>query len=537
MERSPSSIRSSPGRGPAALRRAAASTSLAPAILGIALAGAPVRAATLPPTFDLQPVIVNVFEPGRPVAFAELPDGRFLILERNTGQIRLHPVGGVTAPVIHTVPDVGTASERGLLGVAIDPNWPARPYVYLHYTHVSLTVRIVMLTASGELEDPLSTNLSLGSEFQLLSDIPDVSPIHNGGTVRFGTDGLLYVSLGDDGNACNAQNLGILAGKILRLDVSAMPGAGSGPPPKSAITPLDNPFAGPGDNERLVWVWGLRNPFRFSIDAETNDLFLGDVGLISFEEVDHVPFAGGGGENWGWPHWEGFFDPGLGLSCGAANSFSDPIYTYAHGDGASVVAGPRYRMGGGKHEFPDEYEGAVLVSDVWQGWFRWLVDAGSGWDLAPDAPGQPNSQDWATGLYYIVDSQRGSDGAIYLLQLVPYTGSPSGLYRIVPNDPSSAASMAASAPSFLAAPNPASPASGTRITWSSGRGAARTARIVNAAGRLVRTIDVPSGTNGAAGIEWDVRDEGGAPVPTGMYLVSIRGDGAPAIEGKVLVVR
>lgn len=508
------------------------------AFAGALLAGAPsARAAVLPPGFELQPVIVNIFEPGRPVAFAQLPDGRFLILERNLANIRLHPVGGAVAPVIHTVANVGIADERGLLGIAIDPAWPTRPYVYLQYTHVDLTVRILRMTAIGDLNVSSSTTLSLVSPYQVISDMPDTQSIHNGGTLRFGTDGMLYSSLGDDSDGCNAQNLAILAGKILRLDVSGLPAGAGGPPAKSAITPAGNPFSGPGANEKLVWVWGLRNPFRFTIDPATNALFIGDVGLSTYEEIDLVPFPGGGGQNLGWPHREGFFDPGLGLSCGASNSFTDPIYSFPHVGADAVVGGPCYRVGGGAHAFGAAYEGAVLVSEFYDGWLRWIVDTGSGWDAATLAPGQPNATDWVTDLDYIADSQVGSDGALYLLQLIPYTGSPSGLYRIVPAAASSAETLPSNASLVRLAPNPASLATGTRITWQEGRGETRSIGIVDAAGRRVRTMTVRSGVRGEEGVLWNLRDDAGAPVSSGMYVVSIRDEGGTAVEGKIFVVR
>ena len=133
-----------------------------------------VFAQSLPTGFAIQPVIAGIFDPGRPVGFAELPDGRFLIVERNTGQVRLHPVGGATAPVVYTV-GISTEVERGLLGVAVDPEWPARPYVYLYYTYFGQVCRLTMYTCTGDLVNPLSTNLVLTSPYQLLTDIPDLS--------------------------------------------------------------------------------------------------------------------------------------------------------------------------------------------------------------------------------------------------------------------------------------------------------------------------------------------------------------------------
>src|SRR5262249_3992598 len=149
-----------------------------------------------------------------------------------------------------------------------------------------------------------STSLALGSPYLIFKDILDHQENHNGGTLRFGPDRYLYVSAGDDGSGCNAQDLNLPNGKILRLDVSRIPGAGSGPPPVADITPPDNPIPGPSADARLVYAWGLRNPFRFTIDPQTGNLYIGDVGLLSWEELDEI-VHGDAGRNYGWPVYEG----------------------------------------------------------------------------------------------------------------------------------------------------------------------------------------------------------------------------------------
>jgi glucose/arabinose dehydrogenase len=486
-----------------------------------------------PTGFELAPVIVDVFEPGRPVAFAELPDGRFLIIERNTGNVRVHVDGSATAPIIHTVSGVTIEAERGLLGVAVDPAWPTRPYVYVYYTSVGGVGRLTMFTVAGDLSDPASTNLGFASPYDLLADVPDALDIHNGGTLRFGPDGMLYLSLGDDGNSCAAQNLGILGGEILRLDASAMPGAGGGPPPKADITPPDNPFPGPDANAQLVWAWGLRNPFRFSIDPATGDLLVADVGLASFEEIDHVPFPDGAGANFGWPQREGLIDPGLGLTCGLGNTFVDPIYTYAHGILLTAVIGaPVYRANAGAHAFPAEYDGRVFFTDFYAGWIRCLEKTGDTWALAPPVPGQPSAEDWAQSFLYLADLQVGADGALYVMKLIPEAGRPSGLYRIQPGGASSAPAIASGSSLRLAcAPNPARSMEGSTIRWTTA-GGAWSLRILDAAGRIVRTA---RGAGGAAW-RWDGRAANGERLAAGVYLVQLRTSGR-TVEGKLVVLR
>src|SRR5262249_11931446 len=153
---------------------------------------------------------------------------------------------------------------------------------------------IAMFTASGDLSSPASSNLALGSRFNIITDIPDNASNHNGGTLRFGPDGMLYASMGEDGDPCGAQDSTRFKGVILRLDVSALPQPGSGPPAKSLIRPATgNPFPATNANAGLTYCYGLRNPFRFHIDAASGRLYIADVGEGTWEEVDEAI----GGEN------------------------------------------------------------------------------------------------------------------------------------------------------------------------------------------------------------------------------------------------
>jgi len=496
------------------------------------------QAQMLPSGFVLQPVAVNVFEPGRPVGFTELPDGRFLIIERNTGLVRLNPVGSLGAPIIHAVSGITIEAERGLLGVAVDPGWPARPYVYLFYTYTGSVSRLTMFTAVGQLQDPLSTNLSLTSPFQLLTDIPDSSEIHNGGTLRFGSDGMLYVSLGNDDNVCNSQDLTLLSGGMLRLDVSGMPAGGTGPPPKADITPSDNPFSGPNDNARLHYAWGLRNPFRFTVDLETNDLFIGDVGGALFEEIDRIPDASGGGQNFGWPHREGFSDPNLGYTCGIGNSFTDPIFDYPHGAAAAVVCGPMYRVpAGAPHAFPAEYEGSVFLTDFIQKWIRRIVFNGSSWVIAPAVPGQPSALNWGESFNVTTDFQLGSDGALYLMKLIPTVGVPSGLYRIVPSQGSGIEGPVAVGAWIRATPNPADGRSGISIQWQGLLRGAQSLGIFDSAGRTVQTWRFSELDRSTGSVFWDGRASDRHAVPSGVYFYSLEDGGSVPHTGKIVLLR
>ena len=375
----------------------------------------------------------------QPSAFAFLPDGRILFTEQKTKSIRMIVNGAIsTTDPITTIADALTSgNEQGLLGIAIDPGWPARPYVYVYFDHTGTsTIYISMFTATGDLNNSSSHNLALGARYNIITDIPDAAGNHNGGTLRFGPDGMLYASLGEDADFCLAQDSASFKGVILRISVGSLPGAGSGPAAKSAITPSDNPFPGLSANARLAWAYGLRNPFRFNIDKQTGKLYIADVGQSNFEEVDECA----GGENFGWPFREGPLvrtvagctEPG-----GSGNgSFAAPIAYYdrtAFGN-ASIVSAGLYRPVAGPNffNFPAEYDGDYFFIDYYQGFMRRIKKSGSTWGTPPNVPGQPDSANWAIGLVSGSDFQVGPDGALYyFLQFVNFAPNSGQLRRIV----------------------------------------------------------------------------------------------------------
>ena len=180
----------------------------------------------------------------QPASFDYLPDGRILIVEQKTFRVRVVAGGVLAASPVLTVPDVnGAGNEQGLLGIAVDPAWPSRPFVYLYFDHTpGSVIYLVRYKVSGSLSDPSSTNLTFGSRMNLITDIPDVASNHNAGTLRFGPDGKLYASLGEDADRCNAQDSTQFKGNILRLQVASLPDTGTAQPSKAALAPPDNPF-------------------------------------------------------------------------------------------------------------------------------------------------------------------------------------------------------------------------------------------------------------------------------------------------------
>jgi glucose/arabinose dehydrogenase len=186
--------------------------------------------------------------------------------------------------------------EDGLLGIAVDPRWPARPYVYVHYTAASsYNIKVVRYALAGDLAGTGDGRLTLdpASRREILPDLPNDSVEHNGGTLLFGPDGMLFVALGDDRVSCAAQDIHQLRGKILRLRVAGVADGGGPGPAYATLDPLDNPFSGDEDpRARLVWQYGLRNPWSFDIDRQSKQVAIADVGNARFEEVDVTLAAG-----------------------------------------------------------------------------------------------------------------------------------------------------------------------------------------------------------------------------------------------------
>lgn len=291
---------------------------------------APAAATTAPSSggtraFGLEPVAEGFSEPVF-LTHAGDDSGRLYVVEQ-AGTIRTLD-GTLFLDVRERVNDSG--NEQGLLGLAFAPDFATSGVFYLNYTATnddSITARY-RLAADGESGDP-------GSE-EILLRIADPAANHNGGMLAFGPDGLLYIGLGDGGAANdryqNGQNRNSLWGKLLRLDVSASSGY---------TIPPGNPF-GNGETKPEIWAYGLRNPWRFSFDRATGDLFVGDVGQNRVEWL-HVQAANaGGGQNYGWPIVEGF-------ACLSGNScdktgLTQPVAEYSHAEGGcSVVGGYVYR--------------------------------------------------------------------------------------------------------------------------------------------------------------------------------------------------
>ena len=258
---------------------------------------------------------------------------RLFVVER-PGRIRIIRNGQVEPqPFLDITPLTSTEGERGLLSFAFHPDYPQNGFFFVYHTDVpGGNTRVVRYQVSGDpdVADPASAKLILGVN-QPFSN-------HNGGQIAFGPDGRLYIGLGDGGSANDplgsGQDLASLLGTILRIDVD------NGDP---FAIPADNPFVGNTNARAEIWVSGLRNPWRFSFDRQTGDLYIADVGQDEVEEIDVQPASSSGGENYGWNAMEG-------SRCFQAASCDQtgltlPVLEYLHDSqgGCSVTGGYVYR--------------------------------------------------------------------------------------------------------------------------------------------------------------------------------------------------
>jgi glucose/arabinose dehydrogenase len=505
----------------------------------LALAG--VRAACaqaiLPDGFADQLVVGGI---SLPTGVAFLSGGRLLFVEQSTARIRLivNDALAATDPVA-TVPNVRTGGERGLLGIAVDPGFPARPYVYVHCDDMSaFVIRISRFTVGGDLSfsGNGSLTINVASRFDVISGIPDINSNHNGGTLRFGPDGMLYASFGEDGMGCAAQDTSGLRGVILRLDVSRLPPGAGGPPARSLITPPGNPFPSGGLNARLIWAFGFRNPFRFQIDPLNGALFIADVGEDNWEELDRAP---SGGLDFGWSRFEGPvpFDGNCTLTLPA----TAPIHAYERGGAtAAVISAALYRPpAGAARPFPGEYDGNYFFSDYYMGFLRRLSRSGTSWSVAAPVPGQLDPANWATGLGFASDYAVGPDGSLWYCRQCspgPSCTATGQIRRIVRTTTVGAPRALAATPSF-AAPYPAPSSGAVHFSYSLPEPQRVTLVLLDLGGRVVRRLLGPEAQEaGSHTLIWDGRDDRGRSVRAGVYR-AVLSAGGRTVARRATVVR
>ncbi|MEK7150828.1 MAG: PQQ-dependent sugar dehydrogenase, partial [Patescibacteria group bacterium] len=333
--------------------------------------------AALPADFQKTQIIGSGLD--GPSGFDIAPDGRIFILER-TGKVKIHKNGSLLATPFINLPSLATG-DRGLIGIAFDPDFASNHWVYFYYTGTDALNHLVRFDASND--------IASGNSVEIYRTTFPSTELHVGGTIQFGNDGKLYLSIGDNGNAPNAQSLDNPFGKILRLN-------------KDGSIPSDNPFVGQSGKIPEIWAYGLRNPFRFQFDSETGRLYEGDVGNNTWEEINFIQK----GKNYGWPTCEGPQNTGVG-TC-TSSSFTYPTYAYTHSELSSAVAGgPVYR----KTLFPPEYRGNLFFGDYARGFIR---------RLTLDSSGNSNGNfDFDTSAGSVVDLKVAPDGSLYYITYIP----------------------------------------------------------------------------------------------------------------------
>ena len=299
-----------------------------------------------------------------PVDITNAGDERLFITERN-GTIRIvNPDGSIEPGEFLDINNLTTGAcsggcEQGLLGLAFHPDFASNGFFYVNYTatgggntHVS---RFSVSAGNPNAADPSSE--------VLLLDISQPYGNHNGGGIKFGPDGYLYIGMGDGGSGgdpqANSQNRQTFLGKMLRIDVD------NGTP---YSIPADNPFVNDDETLDEIWSIGVRNPWRFSFDRITGDMWIGDVGQNAWEEVDFEPAGSAGGINYGWRCREGQSDYNT-SNCPPTSELTDPIHVYetssAFGQGCSITGGFVYR-GCDYPEFYGKYiYGDYCSSRIW----------------------------------------------------------------------------------------------------------------------------------------------------------------------------
>lgn len=262
-------------------------------------------------------------------------DDRLFIVEQG-GLIKIvNPDGSVlSTPFLDLSSAVSTGGERGLLGLAFHPDFQSNGYFYVDYTDTDGNTVISRFTIDGS-----NPNLAIPDSETVLLTVDQPFSNHNGGCLAFGPDEKLYIGMGDGGSGGdpndNAQNLNTYLGKILRLDVD-MP---------SPYIPADNPFANTDGAKGEIWLYGLRNPWKFSFDNQTGNLWIGDVGQGNIEEINRLTNTGG--QNLGWRCYEGDTPYDQSGDCPDQSELTFPLVQYTHSDSGlpkcSITGGYVYR--------------------------------------------------------------------------------------------------------------------------------------------------------------------------------------------------
>ncbi len=348
-----------------------------------------------PPRLDKTVALAEAYKGfAKPVAIVNAGDARLFVVEL-AGAVRIVENGTVLpTPFLDLTGVVPTSGEQGLLGLAFDPEYATNGRFYVHYVNQDGDAVVARYTVSAG-----NPNVADTASAEPLLTIDRTTTFHNGGQLAFGPDGYLYVASGDGGTGGDpSRDLDTLLGKILRIDVSG---------PSGYSVPSDNPFVSDPDARPEIWAYGLRNPWRFSFDSLTGDLYIADVGEDQYEELDFQLRASAGGENYGWNVMEGMHCYGAG-TCDKAG-LTMPVLEYQHdGSGRSITGGYVYRGENvpglvGSYVFGDFMTGEVWRSSAADEWALTKIPAPPGMMITTfgeDSKGELYLADYKTGTLY-----------------------------------------------------------------------------------------------------------------------------------------
>lgn len=450
----------------------------------------------------------------QPVRLVSPPDDDRLLVVEQGGLVKIFSQDGDSLGVfldVTTLTDPG--GERGLLGLAFAPDYQESGRFYVNYTDPQGATRIARYQVSDD------ENVANPQSAEVILTVEQPYENHNGGHLEFGPDGMLYIGLGDGGDAGDpqerAQDPATLLGKMLRIDVSTATGY---------AVPADNPFVGEEPLDE-IWHFGLRNPWTYAFDSETGDLYIADVGQDRAEEVDVQP-AGVGGLNLGWDITEGSlcFEPAD--SCDTTG-LTLPVFEYLHAGEeptrCSISGGQVYRGAAitdlDGHYFFADFCSRQIWSLVWDGadsvstvveWTSALTPDGGFGGIA--SIGRDDA-----GELYIVDRGHGE------------------VYRLRSDTPTETSDAPAAALSLARnTPNPFNPR--TSIAFAVPHDGAHIAlRVYDLAGRLVRTLVDESRAAGDHTVTWDGSDDSGRASPAGVYVYQLHQEGTTLSRRMTLV--
>ncbi len=357
----------------------------------------------LPSGFEQNVIGSNI---GPTTAVDALPDGRILVATQ-AGSLRI-AVDGQVLPKPALKIAVDSFGERGLIGVTHDPRFLSNHFIYIYHTvpaagSAAPFNEVTRFTLRGNVVSPSSR-----VDILKLNDLGRAN--HNGGAIHFGTDGMLYIGVGENAVPSNSQSLKNLLGKVLRIDVSRT-AIGDPINDVAKLIPADNPFVrqAKGINQ-AIYALGFRNPFTFGVNSVTGEIFIDDVGESTWEEIDKLVPGG----NYGWHHAEGFATslPVTGLGAG---TYQDPQLAYNHhggpaGGGHAIVGGVFYEPAAGATDpFPASFDGQYFYADYGLNWMRVFDPSKPGTLANPDT-----SSAFATGLEaQPTGMAQATDGTIY----------------------------------------------------------------------------------------------------------------------------